>query len=119
MAMKNFAAYTYCKIILNFFSYYIEISNLSVSKVLIPILGKSIDFFLNILYNNYVNRKGENIMPELSRFFGIIIKLIHTLIVIETGNSVGNTLISAHANDAFGKSVYEYGYEEFRCIHIL
>ena len=46
------------------------------------------------------------------------INFTHTLIVIKPGNSIGNTLIAAHTYDAFGKSVYEYGYKEFRCIHI-
>ena len=46
------------------------------------------------------------------------IKFTHTLIVIKPGNSIGNTLIAAHTYDAFGKSVYEYGFKEFRCVHI-
>lgn len=47
------------------------------------------------------------------------IKFTHSLVVVKPGNSVGNTLIAAHTNDAFGKSVYEYGYQEYRCLHIF
>ena len=45
-------------------------------------------------------------------------KFTHSLIVIQNGNSVSNTLIAAHTYDVFGKSVTEYGYEKYRCIHI-
>ena len=42
----------------------------------------------------------------------------HSLIVVENGTNTNNTLIAAHTYDIFGKSVSEYGYEKYRCIHI-
>ena len=31
---------------------------------------------------------------------------------------VNDTLIAAHTYDTFGKSVAEYGFEKYRCVHI-
>ena len=45
----------------------------------------------------------------------VYIKGKEKTIIVE---KLGNILIAAHTYDAFGKSVYEYGYNEFRCIHI-
>ena len=42
----------------------------------------------------------------------------HSLIVIQKGNSVNNTLIAAHTFDTFGKSVGEYHSKKYRCVHI-
>ena len=42
----------------------------------------------------------------------------HSLIVVQNGSNVDNTLIAAHTFDAFGKSVREYGYKKYRCVHI-
>ena len=43
----------------------------------------------------------------------------HSLIVVKSGNNINNTLIVAHTYDIFGKSVAEYGFEKYRCIHII
>ena len=43
----------------------------------------------------------------------------HSLIVVKSGNNINNTLIAAHTYDIFGKSVAEYGFEKYRCIHII
>ena len=42
----------------------------------------------------------------------------HTLIVIKNGLSVYDTLIAAHTDDVFGKSVAQYSFQKYRCIHI-
>ena len=42
----------------------------------------------------------------------------HSLIVIQNGNNVYNTFIAAHTFDTFGKSVGDYTYDKYRCIHI-
>ena len=44
-------------------------------------------------------------------------KYTHSLIVVTNGDNENNTLISAHTFDVFGKSLSEYGYHKFRCIH--
>ena len=78
-----------------------------------------------LIHNNSVGPKGEYSEIDKLKVGDLVqlsfdgIKFTHTLIVIKPGNSVGNTLIAAHSNDAFGKSVYEYGYDEFRSIHII
>lgn len=43
---------------------------------------------------------------------------VHSLVVVKNGNSVNNTLIAAHTNDAFGKVLSEYGATKYRCLHI-
>ncbi len=40
----------------------------------------------------------------------------HTLIVIKNGLSVYDTLIAAHTDDVFGKSVAQYNFQKYRCI---
>ena len=47
-----------------------------------------------------------------------VIKFSHTLIVVQQGRDVNDTLIAAHTYDTFGKSVAEYGYSKYRCIHV-
>lgn len=42
----------------------------------------------------------------------------HSLIVVQNGSNTFNTLIAAHTFDVFGKSVAEYGYQKYRCIHV-
>lgn len=44
-------------------------------------------------------------------------KYTHSLIVVKNGDNSNNILISAHTFDVFGKSLSEYGYQKFRCIH--
>ena len=42
----------------------------------------------------------------------------HSLIVVQNGSSIYNTLIAAHTFDTFGKKVSEYSFLKYRCIHI-
>ena len=42
----------------------------------------------------------------------------HSLIVVQNGTNIYNTLIAAHTYDVFGKSIAEYGFEGYRCLHI-
>lgn len=42
----------------------------------------------------------------------------HTLVVVQSGNNLNNTLISAHTDDAFGRRVSSYNFNKYRCIHI-
>ena len=39
--------------------------------------------------------------------------------VVQNGTNADNTLIAAHTYDTFGKSVAEYGFEKYRCVHII
>ena len=43
----------------------------------------------------------------------------HSLIVVKNGTSTSDTLIAAHTYDVFGKSVAEYGFKKYRCVHII
>ncbi len=99
--------------------YYISVNNRSPSWT-------STEFLYDFLIHNngiagpsgsysYINKLEIGDIIQLS-FDGK--NFTHTLIVIQPGNSVQNTFIAAHTYDAFNKSVYEYGYKEFRCIHI-
>lgn len=42
----------------------------------------------------------------------------HTLVVIKNGTDIYNTQVSAHTDDVFGKTVGEYNFIKYRCIHI-
>ena len=42
----------------------------------------------------------------------------HSLVVVQNGTNVNNTLIAAHTFDTFGKRVADYSYSKYRCIHI-
>ena len=43
----------------------------------------------------------------------------HSLIIIQSGISVFDTLIAAHTYDTFGKRVSDYEYAKYRCVHIF
>lgn len=84
---------------------------------------------VEFLYKFLVSNKGIGPKGEENEIFnlevGDIIQLSfdginfsHSLVVVQNGTSVNNTLIAAHTYDVFGKSVAEYGYEKYRCIHI-
>lgn len=45
-------------------------------------------------------------------------KFSHSLVVVQNSNSIYNTLVASHTFDAFGKSLAEYNYYTYRCIHI-
>lgn len=84
-----------------------------------------VEFLFNFLISNKgMGPKGEE-KDIGSLKIGDIIQLsfngqlyTHTLVVIQNGTSVYNTLIAAHTYDVFGKSVAEYGFEKYRCVHI-
>ena len=46
------------------------------------------------------------------------VKFSHTLVVVQNGTNINNTLIASHTFDAFGKSVGEYNFATYRCVHI-
>ena len=85
-----------------------------------------VEFLYNFLITNKgIGPHGENcLINELE--IGDIIQLSfndftysHSLVVIQNGTNPSNTLIAAHTFDTFGKSVSEYMYSKFRCIHII
>ncbi len=84
-----------------------------------------VEFLYNFLISNKgVGPKGEE--TDIANLkIGDIIQLsfsglsyTHSLVVIKNGINVYNTLIAAHTYDVFGKSVEEYGFEKYRCVHI-
>lgn len=85
---------------------------------------------VEFLYNFLLSNKGNGPKGEIANIedleIGDVIQLsfngrtfTHSLIVIQNGTSVDNTLIATHTYDTFGKSVEEYSYERYRCIHII
>ena len=84
-----------------------------------------VEFLYNFLTtNNNLGPKGEKMTIDKLEI-GDVVQLSfngqmfsHSLIVVENGTNTNNTLIAAHTYDIFGKSVSEYGYEKYRCIHI-
>lgn len=98
--------------------YYIDGNNKSPSWT-------GVEFLFNFLTTNSgVGPKGDEC--EIDKLeIGDIIQLSfngkifsHSLVVIKNGNNTDTTLIAAHTYDVFGKSVSEYGYEKYRCLHI-
>lgn len=45
-------------------------------------------------------------------------KFSHSLLVIQSANTIDDTLIATHTLDAFEKRVSEYVFYDYRCIHI-
>ena len=84
-----------------------------------------VEFLYKFLTSNKgIGPKGEEATIE-NLEIGDIIQLnfnntiyTHTLIVIQNGNTINNTLVSAHTFDTFGKSISEYGFKKYRGIHI-
>ena len=84
-----------------------------------------VEFLYNFLISNVgVGPKGDETTIDNLKI-GDVVQLSfdgssfsHNLIVIQNGENVYNTLIAAHTYDTFGKSISEYGYEKYRCIHI-
>ena len=81
------------------------------------------------LYNFLLSNNGTGPKGEVSNIdhlkVGDVIQLSfngitfsHSVIVVQNGNNLNNTLIAAHTYDTFGKSVAEYGFERYRCIHV-
>lgn len=99
--------------------YYINRNNKSPSWT-------GVEFLYKFLINNKgVGPKGEE--RDIDKLeVGDVVQLSfngqifsHSLIVVKNGTNVNNTLIAAHTYDIFSKSVAEYGFEIFRCIHII
>ena len=84
-----------------------------------------VDFLYKFLISNKgAGPKGKNANIEELKI-GDVIQLsfngstfTHSLIVVQNGTNVNNTLIAAHTYDVFGKSVAEYGFEKCRCIQV-
>ena len=84
-----------------------------------------VEFLYNFLTtNNNQGPKGEKTTIDKLEI-GDVIQLSfngqffsHSLIVVKNGTNADNTLIAAHTYDIFGKSVSEYGFKKYRCIHI-
>ena len=98
--------------------YYINANNKSPSWTGVEFLYKF------LITNKSVGPQGkETLITNLD--IGDVIQLSfdgntfsHSLIVIQNGNNVYNTFIAAHTFDTFGKSVGDYTYDKYRCIHI-
>ena len=98
--------------------YYIDGNNKSHSWT-------GVEFLYSFLAtNNNIGPKGEETTID-KLGIGDVVQLSfngqifsHSLIVVKNGTNVNNTLIAAHTYDIFGKSVSEYGFEKYRCIHI-
>ena len=84
-----------------------------------------VEFLYNFLTtNNNLGPKGEKMTIDKLEI-GDVVQLSfngqifsHSLIVMKNGINTDNTLIATHTYDIFGKSVSEYGFEKYRCIHI-
>lgn len=84
-----------------------------------------VEFLYNfLLFNNGVGPKGKDTNIQNLEIGDVVqlsfdgSKFTHSLIVVQSGTNISNTLIAAHTYDVFGKSVAEYGFEKYRCIHI-
>lgn len=99
--------------------YYINGNNKSPSWTGVEFLYK----FLTT--NNGIGPKGEE--TYLTKIeVGDIIQIsfdkntfTHTLVVVQPGINIYNLKIACHTYDAFNKSLAEYTFEKFRCIHII
>lgn len=85
-----------------------------------------VEFLYNFLISNKgVGPKGEKTEIDKLEIGDVIqlsfdgIKFSHSLVVVQSGNSVENTLIAAHTYDTFGRSVASYGFELYRCVHLV
>lgn len=45
-------------------------------------------------------------------------KFSHSLVVIQNGKSINDTLVATHSFDIFGKKVIAYKFNKYRCLHI-
>lgn len=98
--------------------YYINGNNKSPSWTGVEFLYKF------LIENKGIGTKGEETTIDKLEI-GDVVQLSfngqffsHSLIVVKNGTNVNNTLIAAHTYDTFGKSISEYGFEKYRCIHI-
>lgn len=85
-----------------------------------------VEFLYNFLISNQgAGPRGEETSIDKLKIGDVIqlsfdgVRFTHGLVVIQTGNSVENTLIAAHTYDVFGKKVADYGFEKYRCIHLI
>ena len=98
--------------------YYIDGNNKSASWT-------GVEFLYNFLIsNNSVGPRGEKAEIRDLEIGDVIqlsfdgIKYSHSLVVVQNGNNIENTLIASHTFDTFGKRVSEYEYRKYRCVHI-
>lgn len=84
---------------------------------------------VEFLYNFLITNKGIGPKGEETTIYnleiGDIIQLSfngtifsHTLVVVQPGTNLRNSLIACHTYDAFNKSVAEYAFEKYRCVHV-
>lgn len=77
-----------------------------------------------LITNKGVGPKGEETEVSKLEIGDVIqlsfdgIKFSHTVIVVQNGTNINNTLIAAHTFDVFGKTVSDYGCDRYRFIHI-
>lgn len=85
---------------------------------------------VEFLYNFLISNKGvgpKGVISDIDKLdCGDVIQLSfdgisynHSLIVVKNGDSINETLIAAHTFDTFDKSVTEYNFKNYRCIHVL
>lgn len=80
--------------------------------------------YIFLVSNNGVGPKGKTTDIDKLQIGDVIqlsfnnVSFTHSLVVVQNGTNQYNTLIAAHSYDTFGKSVSEYDYEKYRCIHI-
>ena len=99
--------------------YYINGNNKSPSWTGVEFLYKF------LILNKGIGPKGKNAsIKELE--IGDVIQLsfnkeifTHSLIIVQNGTNENDTLVAAHTDDTFARSISEYEYVKFRCIHII
>ncbi len=99
--------------------YYINANNKSPSWT-------GVEFLYNFLISNRgVGPKGEDTTIDKLEIGDVIqlsfdgIRFSHGLVVVQNGKSVEETLIAAHTFDTFRRKVSSYGYEKYRCVHLV
>ncbi len=45
-------------------------------------------------------------------------KFSHSLVVVQNGESIADTLVATHSFDIFGKRIIDYKFNAYRCVHI-
>ena len=99
--------------------YYIDVNRKSPSWTGVEFL------YQFLITNKNIGPKGKEV-PIQELEIGDIIQLSfkenqfsHSLIIVQNGKDLANTLVAAHTFDTFGKKVSDYNYHQYRGIHIL
>ena len=99
--------------------YYINTNNKSASWT-------GVEFLYDFLISNKgAGPRGEETTIDKLEIGDVIqlsfdgLRFSHGLVVIQNGDSIYNTLIAAHTYNVFGKKVGDYGFEKYRCIHLI